>query len=64
MITSATTPQQWRKSSYSSDNGGDCVEVATTLGVIPVRDSKVPTLGHLTITATSWSAMLTTLHTT
>ncbi|MFI1578698.1 DUF397 domain-containing protein [Embleya sp. NPDC020630] len=64
MITSATTPQQWRKSSYSSDNGGDCVEVATTLDTIPVRDSKAPDVGHLTITTTSWSALLTTLHAT
>ncbi|MFE5330878.1 DUF397 domain-containing protein [Embleya sp. NPDC056575] len=64
MITKAATPRHWRKSSYSSDNGGNCVEVATTLGTIPVRDSKAPNLGHLTITETSWSAMLTALHTT
>jgi uncharacterized protein DUF397 len=30
----------WRKSSYSSSNGGDCVEVASTLGAL--RDSKNP----------------------
>jgi hypothetical protein len=28
----------WRKSSYSGDNGGECVEVATTGGVL-VRDT-------------------------
>ncbi|GAB3107772.1 DUF397 domain-containing protein [Streptomyces calidiresistens] len=36
----------WFTSSYS-DNGGNCVEVATNLagssGVVPVRDSKNPT---------------------
>lgn len=38
-----TETPQWFKSSYS-DNGGNCVEVATNLvaarGVVPVRDSK------------------------
>ncbi|MCY0941704.1 DUF397 domain-containing protein [Streptomyces antarcticus] len=36
---------RWVASSYSN-NGGDCVEVATNLvasrGVVPVRDSKNP----------------------
>ncbi|UNO43728.1 DUF397 domain-containing protein [Streptomyces sp. MST-110588] len=36
---------RWVKSSYSN-NGGDCIEVATNLvasrGVVPVRDSKDP----------------------
>jgi hypothetical protein len=30
----------WRKSSFSGGNGGDCVEVASTLGAL--RDSKNP----------------------
>jgi hypothetical protein len=31
----------WRKSSYSSANGGHCVEVALNLpGTVAVRDSK------------------------
>lgn len=33
----------WRKSSYSSGNGGQCVEVATNLpGAVAVQDSKNP----------------------
>jgi hypothetical protein len=34
----------WRKSTYSGNNGGECVEVATQAipGVVPVRDSKNP----------------------
>ncbi|MGG7572560.1 DUF397 domain-containing protein [Streptomyces sirii] len=42
-----TTPDslRWVKSSYSN-NGGQCIEVATDLvvsrGVVPVRDSKSP----------------------
>jgi len=35
----------WRKSSYSSSNGGDCVEVANTLGAL--RDSKNTSGPHL-----------------
>ncbi|MFE2043738.1 DUF397 domain-containing protein [Streptomyces sp. NPDC059477] len=41
-----TDSPRWFTSSYSN-NGGDCVEVATNLvvarGVVPVRDSKNPT---------------------
>ncbi|MEU2022390.1 DUF397 domain-containing protein [Streptomyces sp. NPDC016469] len=41
----ATESPRWSTSSYS-DNGGQCVAVATNLvastGTIPVRDSKVP----------------------
>lgn len=35
---------EWRKSSYSGSNGGDCVEVAENrpTGTVPVRDSKNP----------------------
>jgi hypothetical protein len=31
----------WRKSSYSGNNGGQCVEVAAR-GIVLVRDSKKP----------------------
>ncbi|MGP3979201.1 DUF397 domain-containing protein [Streptomyces sp. 8N114] len=30
----------WRKSSYSGPDGGNCVEVAHTVGTVHVRDSK------------------------
>ena len=33
---------QWRKSSYSGDQGGDCVEVAELAVAVAVRDSKDP----------------------
>ncbi|WP_021591486.1 DUF397 domain-containing protein [Actinomadura welshii] len=32
----------WRKSSRSTSNGGDCVELADVAGVVAVRDSKDP----------------------
>ncbi|GHD29487.1 DUF397 domain-containing protein [Streptomyces galbus] len=38
-----TTVIQWRKSSYSGDQGGECLEVALTPSpAIAVRDSKNP----------------------
>ncbi|MFE6853946.1 DUF397 domain-containing protein [Streptomyces sp. NPDC057674] len=33
---------RWRKSSYSGDTGGDCIEVADLAAHIAVRDSKNP----------------------
>jgi hypothetical protein len=32
----------WRKSSRSSNNGGDCVEVARMSDTVAIRDSKNP----------------------
>ncbi|UGQ13378.1 DUF397 domain-containing protein [Yinghuangia sp. ASG 101] len=52
----------WRKSSHSNGMGGDCVEVASgTPGVIPVRDSKIPAHGMLTLPASTWEALTHTL---
>ncbi|MFT2017367.1 DUF397 domain-containing protein [Streptomyces sp. 796.1] len=53
---------EWIKSSYSGDNGGDCVEwaparVAVT-GVVPVRDSKDPRGPALAFGAAAWSAFV------
>jgi hypothetical protein len=51
---------QWRKSSYSNGDGGNCVEVADGYpGVVPVRDSKVPTGPTLLLTPTARTGFLT-----
>jgi Domain of unknown function (DUF397) len=35
------TKADWRKSTYSGNNGGNCVEVARNLpGIVAIRDSK------------------------
>ena len=39
----------WRKSSYSGDQGGNCVEIAETTSTVSVRDSKTPAGPILTI---------------
>jgi hypothetical protein len=49
------TGAQWRKSSWSGNNGGNCVEVARNLqGVVAVRDSKDPQGPKLVFTAAEW----------
>jgi hypothetical protein len=51
------TGAMWRKSSYSSANGGACVEVASNLpGLVAVRDSKAPGGPALVFTAAQWRA--------
>jgi hypothetical protein len=49
------TRADWRKSSYSGTNGGNCVEVARDLpGVVAVRDSKDPAGPALVFTLDDW----------
>lgn len=49
----------WRKSSYSSGNGGECIEVADGLtGVVPVRDSKNPHGPALVFPSAAWTAFV------
>ncbi|GAA2185243.1 DUF397 domain-containing protein [Micromonospora lupini] len=53
------TGAQWRKSSRSSGNGGDCVEVADNLpDVVAVRDSKDPAGPALTFPPAAWAAFV------
>ncbi|MFD7237715.1 DUF397 domain-containing protein [Streptomyces syringium] len=49
----------WRKSSYSGNNGGECVEVADGIpGTVPVRDSKHPQGPVLVFPATAWMTFI------
>jgi hypothetical protein len=49
----------WRKSSYSSGNGGACVEVARNLpDVVAVRDSKDPEGPALVFMPEEWRTFL------
>ena len=47
----------WRKSSYSGNGGGNCVEVASRGGVL-VRDSKDQDGPRVMVTAAGWRAFV------
>ncbi|MEV0372013.1 DUF397 domain-containing protein [Streptomyces sp. NPDC050636] len=49
---------RWRKSSYSGDKGGDCVEIATLPTTIAIRDSKNPEGPALTFPPAAFSAFV------
>ncbi|MGK5626963.1 DUF397 domain-containing protein [Streptomyces sp. URMC 123] len=59
-----TESPRWFKSSYSN-NGGNCIEIATNLvvahGVIPVRDSKDPNGPELRFTPDAWRSFVATV---
>ncbi|WP_030891699.1 DUF397 domain-containing protein [Streptomyces sp. NRRL S-1868] len=55
----------WRKSSYSGQGGGNCLEVGDGFAgpAVPVRDSKRPEGPALLIPAGAWRAFTAGLHT-
>ena len=50
----------WRKSSYSGDNGGECVEVATAEAVL-VRDTTDRNGAVLAFPSDAWRAFTKTI---
>ncbi|KWV30691.1 DUF397 domain-containing protein [Micromonospora rifamycinica] len=53
------TGAQWRKSTKSGSNGGDCVEVADNLaGIVAVRDSKDPSGPVLAFDPETWRSFV------
>ncbi|MFC4907444.1 DUF397 domain-containing protein [Actinomadura gamaensis] len=48
---------KWRKSSYSGENGGDCIELADLATVVGVRDSKDPEGPCLGVTRADFAAV-------
>lgn len=58
MSSEHTTASTWRKSTYSGNQGGDCVEVAELTSSVGVRDSKVSNSPIVRTGAEAWSAFL------
>ncbi|MDX2682686.1 DUF397 domain-containing protein [Streptomyces soliscabiei] len=56
--TEADRELEWIKSSYSTAEGPDCVEVAATPATVLIRDSKNPGGPRLALTPTTWAAFL------
>ncbi|MDX3535173.1 DUF397 domain-containing protein [Streptomyces sp. MB09-01] len=52
------TGVKWRKSSYSGDTGGQCVEVAAQPALVAVRDSKNPEGPFFTVRPAAFSAFV------
>lgn len=48
----------FRKSSFSTTNGGQCVEVGAQSGVIGVRDSKCPAGGVIAVPVNAWTTFM------
>jgi hypothetical protein len=48
----------WRKSSYSNQQGGDCVEVGRTRSAVLVRDTRHRAQGHLRFSPAEFCAFL------
>jgi Domain of unknown function (DUF397) len=52
---------KWRKSTYSSGNGGECVELASGEDVVLVRDTTDRGGFTLSVPAGAWEAFVGTL---
>lgn len=63
-IPNAAALSGWRKSSYSSGDGGSCVEVLDNHpSGVPVRDSKMPHGPALVFPTASWSSFIAAVNT-
>jgi hypothetical protein len=52
------TAGDWRKSSYSGANGGECVEVAIMPAAVMVRDTQNRNGDELSVPAAAWRAFI------
>ncbi|WP_116214539.1 DUF397 domain-containing protein [Streptomyces olivoreticuli] len=58
-MTASELPVIWRKSSYSTNGGPDCIEIGEGLAdVVPVRDSKDTNGPALVFERASWAAFI------
>ncbi|MGW8601591.1 DUF397 domain-containing protein [Streptomyces sp. NPDC055893] len=57
----STTELAWFKSSYSTGDGGNCIEVATDPSTVHVRDSKRPEGPQLALSPATWTEFLARL---
>ncbi|MEU0549473.1 DUF397 domain-containing protein [Micromonospora sp. NPDC005979] len=58
------TGAHWRKSTRSSSNGGNCIEVAVILPAVAVRDSKDRDGGTLRFDRHTWQSFVDGVKTT
>ncbi|MFJ8771221.1 DUF397 domain-containing protein [Streptomyces microflavus] len=53
-----STELNWFKSSYSGENSGNCVEVATCHHAVHIRDSKDLAVPALAVSPESWASFV------
>ena len=53
----------WRKSSFSSGNGGNCVEAGQAPGAVLVRDTTDRAGFTMPVSPAAWSGLLTSIRT-
>ncbi|MEU1528819.1 DUF397 domain-containing protein [Streptomyces fagopyri] len=58
-MTTGSSELKWYKSSYSTNDGPECVEVAATPHTIHIRDSKNTHGPRLAFTPDRWTAFVT-----
>ncbi|MFG1671792.1 DUF397 domain-containing protein [Streptomyces sp. Y7] len=59
-LLNAAALNGWRKSTYSGNEGGSCIEVLDGYPTgVPVRDSKVPQGPALVFLSASWTSFVT-----
>lgn len=56
--TNLAPESAWSKSSYSSQDGGNCVEIADLVGAVGIRDSKDKTGAALVVPAAAWTSFV------
>ena len=49
---------RWRTSSYTNPNNNNCVEVAPSINVVGVRDTKARDRGVLTVRRATFAALI------
>lgn len=53
-----STELHWFKSTYSGDDSGDCVQVATCPHTVHVRDSKDLTVPAVAVSSATWTSFV------
>ncbi|APU16534.1 DUF397 domain-containing protein [Actinoalloteichus fjordicus] len=59
--TSALSRANWRTSSHSGGNGGECVEIGHASGLVGIRDSKHRKGGTLAVTLETFGALIVSI---